>query len=829
MTTLIEYKPDLGLRYSITYMNVCIVLCNLHQPSILECCKLYIQKSYEENIFMSSETANPDDEDAEHDAISNATFKSNYKSYRNTFLTWIKEKDGKRWAWLIKNSDQSISSSSPQPILEEIGGECVFKFIDKDAALRWMALMLKRKTENPLFQYCKNTRKNVYYPKKSTGIWNHEKVRSSFTRLLEGQFGLTWTGVHAAADKNMSRYYKGLLNSGIDKARREGWEGHAKVEIPVQIYQAIALVLLQSGGLQYWVMFLLQWNLISRRQDIARIILSSISWSKDLLVIHYTHEKTDKTRSKLKAMHLASNPKLPEICPVFALSLYLASQQFDNLKLFTGGSQANTYSKELSKAIEDPRVVKLLKEAGIDPDGIGTHSLRKSAATFCAGGSERAPMHFTILLRGGWSIGSVLDRYFKLADKSDSEIAMLLACRNMYEKEFAQLVPHFKKPPREELLKSVFVGEAFALKGLQAALPFLLANLLYHLVAKRSSILVKIESIYPNLINKIGTICGKVQGLVECLGPDYAPNMDYFLQPTGQGVACLMRQLLKANEINNKNGEKLDYIIERIDGNIPAKKTSENYKDVLNGKHVMDDKLQKIYDKLVDMEKDRKRGIEAEAEDEFEPSNKRAKKSHVKKATNWKMPKTFSDFLWEYIFPGIGRAALRTCKPLNLFPERAEEEDDAKYQKKYRAFKVTWSRCTRACKMFLQHAFNQCNTEFKDFLGNNSDRDYVGRTAKFNVLMESAFKSFNNLVFPEQRRNQRTQRKRKIDRAKTSAVTICNHCMNPSFGTGDYKNYYEQILRDAGIEIPETTKGKNAKQPKYTYKLPTVRSIERSK
>ena len=32
-------------------------------------------------------------------------------------------------------------------------------------------------------------------------------------------------------------------------------------------------------------------------------------------------------------------------------------------------------------------------------------------------------MHFTILLRGGWSIGNVLDRYFHLADDGDRKLS----------------------------------------------------------------------------------------------------------------------------------------------------------------------------------------------------------------------------------------------------------------------------------------------------------------------------------------------------------------------------------------------------------------------
>ena len=109
--------------------------------------------------------------------------------------------------------------------------------------------------------------------------------------------------------------------------------------------------------------------------------------------------------------------------------------------------------------MEDPRVIAALKKAGIGRDSVATHSLRKAAATFAAGGTAGTPMHFTILIRGGWSIGKVLSTYFQLADDGDRQLANLLAGRQYLTKDFSRLVPHFTTNVTTEVIKSVFVGE----------------------------------------------------------------------------------------------------------------------------------------------------------------------------------------------------------------------------------------------------------------------------------------------------------------------------------------------------------------------------------
>lgn len=76
----------------------------------------------------------------------------------------------------------------------------------------------------------------------------------------------------------------------------------------------------------------------------------------------------------------------PEICPVLSLGLYLLCFPFspNGIKLFPGRNQ---YERFLVKVDKWLKIKEVLFSRGVDPDDIGTHSMRKGAAAFCSSGS----------------------------------------------------------------------------------------------------------------------------------------------------------------------------------------------------------------------------------------------------------------------------------------------------------------------------------------------------------------------------------------------------------------------------------------------------------
>ena len=72
--------------------------------------------------------------------------------------------------------------------------------------------------------------------------------------------------------------------------------------------------------------------------DLEKINLNHISWEGDMLIIYFTHGKTDQQRKKLRKTRIKGNHEMPHICCVTALTVYLMTRAHDGLELFEGGA-----------------------------------------------------------------------------------------------------------------------------------------------------------------------------------------------------------------------------------------------------------------------------------------------------------------------------------------------------------------------------------------------------------------------------------------------------------------------------------------------------------
>ena len=62
----------------------------------------------------------------------------------------------------------------------------------------------------------------------------------------------------------------------------------------------------------------------------------------------------------------------------------------------------------------------------VDPDEIGSHSIRKGAATYCCAGVHPGPPIVSVCLRAGWTIGRVKERYLKYENAGDELVGRTL-------------------------------------------------------------------------------------------------------------------------------------------------------------------------------------------------------------------------------------------------------------------------------------------------------------------------------------------------------------------------------------------------------------------
>ncbi|EKX42864.1 hypothetical protein GUITHDRAFT_45184, partial [Guillardia theta CCMP2712] len=102
-----------------------------------------------------------------------------------------------------------------------------------------------------------------------------------------------------------------------------------------------------------------------------------------------------------------ANPVYPEICPILALGIYLLCYLPDELSLFPGRSQYKRFMQVLSKIMMPPNqsaapITAHLRSLGLQPEDLGSHSIRKGAATYCSSGSTHCPSSSAVSERAGW-------------------------------------------------------------------------------------------------------------------------------------------------------------------------------------------------------------------------------------------------------------------------------------------------------------------------------------------------------------------------------------------------------------------------------------------
>jgi hypothetical protein len=80
------------------------------------------------------------------------------------------------------------------------------------------------------------------------------------------------------------------------------------------------------------------------------------------------------------------------------------------MKLFPGTKQYDRFRKLMSRITHGAELLEQLERRGVNPDDLGTHSMRKDATTFCA---SACPPTMAISLRAGWTNKGVHDTYMR--------------------------------------------------------------------------------------------------------------------------------------------------------------------------------------------------------------------------------------------------------------------------------------------------------------------------------------------------------------------------------------------------------------------------------
>ena len=165
-------------------------------------------------------------------------------------------------------------------------------------------------------------------------------------------------------------------------------------------------------GIFGWCYTTLSWNLICRSITTGDIFLPHLFWKDDSLHISVPTTKSDKEGDRSYIYHVYSNVNDPKINTILALSVYIFTRNYlerrESKPLFEGNHSEKRFSdslKSLLKGLTEAEVLTL----GSKISDIGTHSIRKGAASYCMG--IEGPNPVMVHLRAGWSLGNVANRY----------------------------------------------------------------------------------------------------------------------------------------------------------------------------------------------------------------------------------------------------------------------------------------------------------------------------------------------------------------------------------------------------------------------------------
>ena len=87
-----------------------------------------------------------------------------------------------------------------------------------------------------------------------------------------------------------------------------------------------------------------------------------------------------KAANESKTQDMYSNPLDPAVCPILSLAVYFSVFNISGTKdsaLFPGDNQYKSFSKSLDKICVKYKD-EIMKDFGVDTQGIEVHSLRKS-------------------------------------------------------------------------------------------------------------------------------------------------------------------------------------------------------------------------------------------------------------------------------------------------------------------------------------------------------------------------------------------------------------------------------------------------------------------
>lgn len=296
------------------------------------------------------------------------------------------------------------------------------------------------------------------------------------------------------AGKQLPSNYRSEMKAYLLLLKKEKTEANAKGQtenkeadpINFSLYEYLCQWAIESGNIFLWTFTVVQWNMMGRSINVDPLGFHNLSRAggSDNLMFLFDSNKRDKTGENTTPKTCYGNPDNPLVCILLSMGCYFCIFQdmfcraSDSIFRRNGkkGSAADTYCKQLRELIKDPTRQSIIATCGCRLDHFHAHGTRKGSATHVTTATtEPAPMP-SVMLRGEWSMGTILDTYWKWSQLGDMYLGRCLAGFDPDSEDFGMFPPHFREGMENEYIHEAMMlcfgpilewwGGKFAIQGI---------------------------------------------------------------------------------------------------------------------------------------------------------------------------------------------------------------------------------------------------------------------------------------------------------------------------------------------------------------------------
>ena len=293
---------------------------------------------------------------------------------------------------------------------------------------------------------------------------------SSVSDLKKYDDAIKW-GSRIAGEPLPSSYYRDIdafiqaYKKEYKAAAKEGKTDTQEADpITVALFRLICQWAVEEGNMYVWVFSLAMWNLMSRSISVGQLSLHNIkSGCSDSIKFKYDETKADKTGEFVQEKNCYANPVEANLCFFLSLGVWIsvgAERLEGTEKLFImpgskAGSASQRYCTQLSEL-----VVRHYKQAKhhLRVSHFNAHGIRKGSGSHASSATTSPPSFVSVAARGEWSMGKILDVYFRFAMGGDQYLGRILSLLDPAKDTFAMLPPHWKDPTHPTVLLGIKIA-----------------------------------------------------------------------------------------------------------------------------------------------------------------------------------------------------------------------------------------------------------------------------------------------------------------------------------------------------------------------------------